>query len=299
MNKSNLQFWYFLIEGTIDDKTGAYGNFYTYGTDCGAALDKSFNIAKCEGINNPSVIEITRLDVIKDFEIPRNAAKIDDYSYMIPTFHTFELNKEEYSFKPPVGIAFDTNDGEFDQDLIKECFVAYDKDESKVYKFEMVVDKFNLPDIFFKCMDYINPVDAFCIYICDHWNNGIRELWASKHLTNTKLIYGFLNDYKASTIENGFVDLVIHSTNGNTNLILSEHKKIQLQTKSENVFKNLISKVTDLGYKQTKDFYNIEFGYNHWHYRPIDSLDCNDFKVLLIDNDFKNINLNISALKNQ
>ncbi len=33
----------------------------------------------------------------------------------------------------------------------------------------------------------------------------------------------------------------------------------------------------NLGFEQTNDFYNLEFGYHHWHYRPVDSMDRNDF----------------------
>lgn len=291
MKDKELQFWYFLIEGNLDDKTGAYGNFYTYGERCGEALGKTYLIAKQEGIINPMVIESTRLDNLKEFEIPEEAERISDSTYMIPSLNTFELNPKEYFFKPPAGISFDTIIGEYDSELILEQFAAYNKNENGVYELQLVVDKTRLVEIFFKCFDLIEPIDAFWIYICEHWLNRKRELWASKSITNKSEIIKFLKKHRANTIENGFVELVVNSNIGKTNLMLCEHKKVQLHTESEEIFKKFIGGLIDLGFKQTKDFYNIEFGYHHWHYRPIDSLDRDDFAVMLIDNEFENIKL--------
>lgn len=291
MKDKDLQFWYFLIEGKLDDKTGAFGNFYTYGQRCGDALGKTYLIAEQEGIINPTLIETTRLDNLEDFEIPEEAEKITESTYMIPTINTFKLNPDEYFFKPPTGISFDTIEGEYDSELIQEKFVAYNKNENGVYEFQMVVDKTRLIEIFLKCVDFIEPVDAFWIYICAHWLEQKRELWASKSLTDKNKIIEFLKKYQTDTLENGFVDLVVHSSNGKTNLMLCEHKKIQLHTESEELFKKFIDSIIDLGFEQTEDFYNIEFGYHHWHYRPSKSLDRDDFKVMLIDNEFENIKI--------
>ena len=123
MKHNDLQFWYFLIEGKQDDNTGAFGNFYTYGLRCGDALGKTYLIAEQEGIQNPTVIETIRLDNLDDFEIPEEAEKVSEYTYMIPTINTFKLNPQEYFFKPPDGIAFGTIEGEYDSELIKEIFV--------------------------------------------------------------------------------------------------------------------------------------------------------------------------------
>ena len=39
--KQKKELWYFLIDGQIDNKTGMFGNFYSYGTHLGDALDKT------------------------------------------------------------------------------------------------------------------------------------------------------------------------------------------------------------------------------------------------------------------
>lgn len=70
-------------------------------------------------------------------------------------------------------------------------------------------------------------------------------------------------------------------------MTLDDHKKIQLHTKDEEVFKNFIGNIIDLGYEQTRDFYNLEFGYHHFHYRLADSLTRTEFKQMLTENRFE------------
>jgi len=74
---------------------------------------------------------------------------------------------------------------------------------------------------------------------------------------------------------------------GETNLTLDNHKKIQLHTKDEELFNDFGKKVMELGFEQTREFYNLEFGYHHWHYRPADSLNREDFKQLLKSKNFE------------
>ena len=290
--RNDKEFWYFLIHGTLDNKTGVYGNFYTYGTHSGNALKKTLVIAKQEGIINPNLIETCRLDKIENFELPENAIEVDSGVFMIQTFNTYDLGNEEYSFTPPTGIAFSTDEGEFDQELIKENFVAYGKDENGIFEFELVVDKSRLIETFFKTIEFIPNVDGFWLYLRDHWDNTETELWAGTEISDKTSVMKFLKINKESTLNNGFIDIVIHSIKGETNLTLNEHKKIQLHTKDETVFQNFIEKVIDLGFEQTSDYYNIEYGYHHWHYRTDESLNKIQFQELLIDEGFKYIKMN-------
>lgn len=291
MNKEQ-EFWYFLIHGTLDKKTGVFGNFYTYGTDCGNALNKTMKIAEQEGILNPDLIETCRLDNSDDFELPENSIEMTPDIFMIQTFNTYDLSKEEYSFTPPVGIAFSTDEGEFDQDLINECFVAYGKNENDIFEFELVVDKFRLIETFYKTIEFLPNVDGFWLYLKDHWDNTETELWAGKEIVSKGSAIDFLKNNSETTLKNGFVDIVVHSKIGETNLTLNEHKKIKLHTKDESVFQNFIENIVDLGYEQTRDYYNIEYGYHHWHYKTDKSLDKSKFQELLIDEGFEYIKMN-------
>lgn len=288
----NREFWYFLLQGTLDDKTGVYSNFYTYGTRCGVCLSKAIKTAEKEGIIKPELIETCRLDNLDGFELPENAIEINSEIFMLPTFNTYELKEEETEFTPPTGIAFGTDENEYDTDLIKECFVAYNKNENGIFEFELVADNSRLVETFFNAINFIPDTDGFWIYIRDHRENEQTELFAGKDLITKENIIEFLKSNNESTLKNGFIDIVVHSKKGETNLTLDKHKKIQLHTKDESVFKEFIGKIIEIGFEQTRDYYNIEFGYYHWHYRTDKSLDRTEFKKMLRLLNFEQINMN-------
>jgi len=47
-------------------------------------------------------------------------------------------------------------------------------------------------------------------------------------------------------------------------LTVDDHKKIQLHTKDEEVFRHF-GELTDLGYQQTREFYSLQDGFHHLH----------------------------------
>lgn len=150
-----------------------------------------------------------------------------------------------------------------------------------------IIPKQNLIDTFIKTIEFLPTIDGFWIYLKNYWESDLTELWVAKHFTNKKTVIDFLKTQKKNTLENGYLDIVVHSLIGETNLTLDDHKKIQFHTKDERVFNDFIGNIIDLGYEQTRDFYNLEFGYHHFHYRLVDSLTRTEFKQMLTDNKFE------------
>lgn len=52
---------------------------------------------------------------------------------------------------------------------------------------------------------------------------------------------------------------------------------------------SLQEKLQALGYEQTREMYDIEFGYHHWHYKPAKAFDRNEFCKFLLKNEFEEI----------
>lgn len=284
------QFWYFLLTGKKDKQSGVFANFYTYGQDLGKALERTKIVAReTQNIFDSDAIEACRLDNLEEFEIPEDTIEVAKGVFMKAALHSFPLKDSEQSFVPPTGIIKSTDDGEYDYELISDAFVAYNKDENDIYEFELVADKSKLIDTFIKAIDFLPSVDSFWIYIWNHWNDSKTELWAGKNIVDKKGAVDFLLQHKSDTLENGFLDCVVHSKIGETNLTLDDHKKIQLHTKDQRLFNDFGETISDLGFKQTKEFYNLEFGYHHYHYKPADSLSRDSFKGLLRNNNFEKI----------
>ena len=156
-----------------------------------------------------------------------------------------------------------------------------------VFEFELNVGKANLKSTFLQTIHFLPSVDGFWIYIQSHWNDNKTELWVAKHFVEKELITSFLTQQESNTLENGYIKVVVHSLIGETNLTLDDHKKVQLHTKDEEVFKTFIGQLKRLGYEQTREFYNLQYGFHHWHYRPADSLTRPEFKAMLEQHEFE------------
>ena len=282
----NKELWYFLINGQADHSTGLYGNFYAYGDHLGDALNNTFNAAKQERFGNPNLIEASKLENFAVIEDQKDLLQLSSSVHMRRSTHSFPFDDPDKEFYPPVGIVKATGEDEYDYDLISENFVAYGKDENGIFELELNVGKAKLGEIFLKTIDFLQAIDGFWIYIQSHWDDDKTELWVAKHFVEKKLITDFLNQQESNTLENGHIKIVVHSLNGATNLTLDDHKKIQLHTKDEDVFKGYIEQLISLGYEQTKEFYNLQYGFYHWHYRTSNSLKRPEFKEMLKQYEF-------------
>ncbi len=289
MMNDTQQFWCFLITGEIDDKTGVFLSCYSAGSSLGDALGKAFLAIDSEGVRNTKLIEATMLDP-DNFEIPSKAQKISESTFLNPP-HYFDLNyndpeNNDYVFCPPTGVVLDGAEKDFSSELIQEQFVAFDINEDGVYELQMVVDQTRLIEIFFNCIKNLESIDSFGMLISSLWTDKSEVFWKSTMLDNKEKIINFLQNHPHETTENGFVNLNIFSSITQTQLILCDHKKIKLYTKSEDVFRKFIGTIIGYGFKQTMEFYDIEYGYHHWHYRPANSLEYDVFAEILRANKF-------------
>ncbi len=281
------ELWYFLIDGQKDSETGVVGNFYAYGNHCGDALERAMNASKKYNFSNPNLNEASYLSNFKEIENINELVEIEEGVFMGPTTHSFPLDSPDRDFIPPIGIVKNVYEGEYEYDLIKENFVAYCADEKGIFSLELVVAKESLISAFIKTINFLPSTDGFWIYIKSFWDNDRTELWAAKELTDKGEIIDFLKRQKNNTLENGYLEIVVHSLVGETNLTLDDHKKIQLHTKDLEVFNCFIGNIIDMGYEHTRDFYSLEFGYHHLHYRPAGSLKRTEFKQMLTESKFE------------
>jgi hypothetical protein len=283
MTKNEL--WYLMVNGKKDVETGVFGNFYAYGHHLGDALSKVTKASSEYGFANHNLVEASLLDSFEEIGDNKELIEVAGDVYMRPKIYSFSLDDPDKSFVPPTGIVKSVFEGEYEYDLIEEKFVAYSANEN--FEFELVLNKENLIEVFIKSIGFLPSVSGFCIYIKNYWENDLTELWDAQHLVSKQEIIDFLVKERKNTLENGYLKIVTYSSEGQTNLTLDDHKKIQLQTQSGEVFKSFIGNIVSLGYEQTKDFYNLEFGYHHFHYRPVDSLTRVEFIKMLEDNRFE------------
>lgn len=282
------ELWYFLINGQADETTGLYGNFYSYGHHLGDALKNTFDAAKQERFSNPNLMEASKLDEFEVIDNREELVQLSDTVHMRLIVHSFPFDDPDKEYQPPVGIVKAAAvEDEYDYDLIAENFVAYGQDEDGIFELELNFGKADLKNVFLQTINFLPSVDGFWIYIQSHWEDNKTELWVAKHFVEKELVISFLTQHESDTLKNGYIKIVVHSLTGETNLTLDDHKKVQLHTKDEEIFKHFIGQINELGYEQAKEFYNLQYGFHHWHYRPADSLTRPEFKVMLEEQGFE------------
>jgi len=281
------ELWYLFIDGQRNSETGVFGSFYAYGRHLGDALGKVILASFDQDFKNQNLVEASFLDDFSEIEDSEELIEISEKVYMRQTTYSYPIDDPDKEFVAPTGIVKGVQDSDLAYELIKENFIALDKNDDEIYSLELNVAKTDLVDVYIKAINNLPSVDGFWIYIKNYWDNQQTELWTAKHFIDKEIVLNFLQSSQSDTLENGYLEIVVHSLNGETNLKLDEHKKITLHTKAEDVFSDFIGQTIELGYEQTKDFYSLANDYHHWHYRPADSLTRTDFVIKLIDNNFE------------
>ncbi|AMR26172.1 hypothetical protein A0257_03080 [Hymenobacter psoromatis] len=197
------------------------------------------------------------------------------------------MDSQDKDFISPTGIIKSNEDGEFEYELIKEGFIALHDKDNNSFDFELVVGKDKLLETFIKTLKFIPSPDRIEVCIKGHWHNQKSELWAIDTSKLPTSIEYFLLENKENILRNGFVECAVTLNSDTIILTLNEHKKIFFQTQDEKLFISFGEAIMALGFKQTKELYNLEYGFYHWHYRPAQSLDAPELRTLLLDTGFR------------
>lgn len=284
----NNQLWYFLVHGLINEKQGAYTNFFAYGEHLGDALDLTIRNSHKAGFINCDLVEASLLDEEDNLELLQKEDEIAVGLFMTCGLSIYELSEDEDFFIYPTGIVKSCQDSEYDEELIKEQFIANSKDDNGIYSLTLTPDKRNIENLFFSSLEFIPSVDSLAFFLESDWENEKQtELWINKSLVEKQLIIDLIKENISNTILNGNVATVIYSLKGETNLVIDAHKQLKLTTKDEQVFNEFGNGLIDMGFEQTKELYTLEYGYYHWHYRTADSLTKNKFREYLTNNRFE------------
>ena len=284
MNK-NKEHWYFLMQGEYESQ-GAFTSFYAYGNHLGEALANAIESAAKINLNNCNLIEANRLDLFEDFKLPENTEQLSDQVHYQTGLSLYDFEEQE-DFISPVGVVKSTEDGKYDADLIKEQFAAYSKDENGIFSLVLTASKKKLKKVFLQSANLLPEINGLGIYLLNHWDEEEEtEIWSRLSENTKEEILAFIAGDDLNLLQNGFIDIVLYCQEGRTNLVLDEHKQIQLSTSSEEIFNSFGQGIINMGFEQTNDFYTLEYGYYHWHYRSGGSLDKNQFRAFLQKNHF-------------
>lgn len=190
------------------------------------------------------------------------------------------------SFIAPVGIIKSGEDGELDYTLIREGFSQTISDEG-IYEVEVVVQREKLFDTFVELVRRLPSIKVFWIRLAPDWEDQNREeIWTNEELNSVELIDSYLKSHWNDTVLNGHVALTVYSTEGATNLSIDTHKLIKVLATSEKIPSEMAAALRTSGYEELQEFYSLEGGYYHWHYRPARSKSRSELVAAIKDDGF-------------
>lgn len=286
MAETEKQFWYFLLNGSKDESIGAYGNFYAYGKHCGDALENARIAFREYGLKPMNLYQTYRLDDEKNWQLPDDVVQLSESVYMRSNLHYFEFDENEVEFIFPDGIVASTIEGDYDFDLIEDGFISFDKNDDERYEIIVIVSNDKLLNTFISSINFLPQVDGFWLYLNDYWEDSETQIWVSRNTAEKDHAINFLLANQPSTLKNGYIDYVVHTLQGKTNLYLDAHKTIKLYTddfKMQNAYCDFL---ISLGFTSKTPCFSIEHDFWHYHYRPFDSLCRTQFIELLEQSNF-------------
>ncbi|WAW10161.1 hypothetical protein NB640_00350 [Oxalobacter vibrioformis] len=134
----------------------------------------------------------------------------------------------------------------------------------------MVTGQERLKETFFSCIRLLSDVNGLFFRLMDFREDDAFEVWAY-YDDDIETLIELLSFNPADTIKNGYVEVAVTASDKalKTTLIPDPHKHIRFFTRDESLFKETVCQAQLWGFSETNDFYHIEAGYYHWHYRPV------------------------------
>lgn len=236
--------------------------FWAYGDHVGEAIDTI--LAACSNLQMRNAIA-NEADVVDPDGLPDEAFHDEALNVFYSPERTYFPTEE--SFVAPVGIIRSGEKGELDYSLIREGFSQTKRDDG-IYEVEGVVQRDQLFDSLIELVKRLPSIKVFWIRLAPDWEDQDREeFWTNEELNSVELIERYLRSHWNDTVANGHVALTVYSTEGATNLSIDTHKLIKVLATSAEIQSEMAAALRKLGYKELQEFFSLEHGYYHWHYR--------------------------------
>ncbi|MDR2688249.1 MAG: hypothetical protein LBB76_00630, partial [Azoarcus sp.] len=259
--------------------SGLYANFYAWGSHLGEAWHKAYEAALAEKeIIDPVLMEAYILQSLDDINYEGELSHLAPDVYRIPANILYPLDDPEPLFVPPTGVVPTDEDRDAEPPL-QACFASYTGEE---YTIVLAATKDALEPTFAHALHLLPNVVGMGIGVQGHWERKLNEWWINKtDFKTAEAVLSFFAQARQNTLENGFLDLVVFAQDGETRLMLSEHKTLNLYTKDEKLFRRVVAEFISLGYAHKEDCISMAYGHHHWHYRPAGSLERKKFAGFL------------------
>lgn len=252
-----------------DDKAVPfYQAYYVPASSMGHAIAKILELSKSAGLSKPSIVECDPWWLYEDDKCDGEDTEIQNSINATGFFQSDRAFFDEPgTFKLPTGVVVsDETEEALDP---TELSAGYTKeiDESGLCFLEINVDADNLITLYSRILNLNEDYRVFWYQIHDHWDESSGD----QFFTNTDLnaphkILRHLRENSQNSIENGYVSLTAMLREGETNIRISDHKRIIISTYSEKVVGKVERLLEFNRYSLHTELLSIDSLMAHWHY---------------------------------
>jgi hypothetical protein len=271
-----------LIEEQTSD--AAFIQFYwARASHLGAAIEKSLDAARKNGLTNPIAREADFYDIENlECEVYPDA---DADVFFATTRYSFP---PESSFNFPRGIipSFVEDEEADDVDDLRSGYQRT-KFEDGLIKIGVNVCDSDLLSVYERLLLLHKVYKTFWYLIHDHWGDAENQIYENPELGTAAAIIKHLRTYPHDSVQNGFVTLTAYLAEGATNVNISDHKRIVILTYSDSVAGTFEARLKSLGFSHDENLVSFDYRMHHWHYRPSESFDRADLIEFLVAKGFK------------
>lgn len=247
-----------------------YQAYWAYAHRLGVALDAIRDAAKSNGLNHAILCEADPIEM-NTISVEVFPSTNDDVFWAVGRYF-YPADPDAPRFELPTGvIACDSNyqDGDdpdpFD---IKPAYTTWERDGT--YFIDVVTGNDSVIDHFSRLLTFFEPFRVFMYRIHGHWEGDEHpdEFLVNESLNSADDIVAHLSGNLPDSIQNGFVSLTAYAQDADLTVGFSEHKILEVQTRSSSLMDDAIRFFESLGYESTTPFVAIDRRIHHWHYQP-------------------------------
>ena len=263
------QFYTVVIEAEENGKDSFIQVYFAWAGDLGEAIHRVVRAAKeKESISNPLA---TEADPYEYEDFGRDREDITGY----PDLEVFVARNRYYypaedTFHAPPGIILSCIENDsFDPGDLHPGYTCESGDGGLV-TITAVVPGAGLLDTFIALASIMPSIVVSWVTLCAHYENtGTVSMYTHEKLASPAAIERFLKEHTVDILENGHVKFTVYDNEGKTNLVITDHKEIQILTYSDKIRTDVCGLLDSLGLEEDGDLPQIGSHFYHWHYKPV------------------------------
>ena len=229
----------------------------------GEAIDLILDAAKKNGLNNPIPRQCDPDEIENLIDEDEIEPDIDSSVFWSTNRHFFP---PESVFDLPVGVIASGIEGEHDIDEIKSGYTV--QIDEGLTTIEVNVEARKLVDLYQQLVKLNSSYRVFWYVLHSYWDDEKDDKFlVNEDLNTSDKIITHLMENEEDSIKNGYVTLTSYLDEGETNMSITDHKRIIIRTYSKLISARIQKVLERQGYEKLSNLMSIDRWIHHWHYR--------------------------------